>query len=190
MNAGALGELVKSSAIATKVKHRALVIPGMAARFQGEMEDTTKWDIFVGPRDSSAIPDFIREKYVVKPDMRFVGEPKAESPVLLTTNGFKSYYNVRVSIEGKMDAWILTLNTQGKEVEQALSEKLLTPQSVAKLIKDTEIEKQVKHRKLVVPAQAESLKAEIKKATGWEVFVAPPDSSKLPDLLKKLPGSK
>lgn len=190
LNAGAVGELVKSSGIASKVKHRALVIPGMAARFQGEMEDTTKWDILVGPRDSSAIPDFIREKYTVKPDLRLGGEPKVDSPVLLTTNGIKSFYNVRVPLEGKTDAWILTLNTQGKEIEQALSEKLLTPQAVAKLIKDTEIEKQVKQRKLVIPAQAESLKAEIKKATGWDVLAAPTDPSKLVEFLKKQPGSK
>jgi CO dehydrogenase/acetyl-CoA synthase gamma subunit (corrinoid Fe-S protein) len=188
LNAGAAAELVKSSGIASKVSHRALIIPGMAARFQGEMEDQTKWDIFVGPRDSSAIPDFIREKYVVKPGLRFAGEPKADSPVLLTTNAIKSYYSMRIPLEGKIDAWILTLDTGGKELEQAMSDKVLTAQAVANLMKEAEIDKQVKHKRLVIPAQAENLRNDVKKATGWDVIVAPPDPSKLVSSLKKPSG--
>nr|MDO8098240.1 acetyl-CoA decarbonylase/synthase complex subunit gamma [Candidatus Njordarchaeota archaeon] len=188
LNAGAAAELVKSSGIESKVNHRALVIPGMAARFQGEMEDATKWDIFVGPRDSSAIPDFIREKYVIKAGLRFVGEPKADSPVLLTTNAIKSYYTMKIPLEGKVDAWILTLDTGGKELEQAMSEKLFTAQAVANLMKEAEIDKQVKHKKLVIPAQTESLKNDIKKATGWDIIVAPPDPSKLVPSLKRPAG--
>jgi CO dehydrogenase/acetyl-CoA synthase gamma subunit (corrinoid Fe-S protein) len=188
LNASAVGELVKSSGIESKVSHRALIIPGMAARFQGEMEDTTKWDIFVGPRDSSAIPDFVREKYVVKPGLRFVGEPKGDSPVLLTTNSIKSYYSMKVPLEGKVDAWILTLDTGGKDLEQSLSEKVLTAQSVEALIKESEIEKQVKQRKLVVPAQVENLKSDIKKQTGWDVIAAPSDLSKLAVSLKRPAG--
>ena len=188
LNASAVGELVKSSGVESKVAHRALIIPGMAARFQGEMEDTTKWDIFVGPRDSSAIPDFVREKYVIKPGLRFAGEPKGDSSVLLTTNAIRSYYSVKVPLEGKVDAWILTLDTGGKDLEQALSEKVLTAQAVASLMKEAEIEKQVKHKKLVILAQAESLKNDIKKATGWDVIVAPSDLSKLAASLKKPAG--
>jgi CO dehydrogenase/acetyl-CoA synthase gamma subunit (corrinoid Fe-S protein) len=188
LNAGAAAELVKSSGIESKVNHRALIIPGMAARFQGEMEEQTKWDIFVGPRDSSAIPDYIREKYVIKSGLRFAGEPKADSPVLLTTNAIKSYYSMKIPVEGKTDAWILTLDTGGKELEQALSEKALTSEAVGNLMKEAEIEKQVKHKKLVIPAQAESLRNDIKRVTGWDVIVAPPDSSKLAVFLKKLTG--
>jgi CO dehydrogenase/acetyl-CoA synthase gamma subunit (corrinoid Fe-S protein) len=188
LNAGAVGELVKSSGVESKIAHRALIIPGMAARFQGEMEDTTKWDIFVGPRDSSAIPDFIREKYVIKPGLRFAGEPKGDSPVLLTTNAIRSYYSMKVPLEGKVDAWILTLDTGGKDLEQALSEKVLTAQAVASLMKETEIEKQVKHKKLVIPAQAEGLKNDLKKATAWDVIVAPSDLGKLAASLKKPSG--
>ncbi|WXG45919.1 MAG: acetyl-CoA decarbonylase/synthase complex subunit gamma [Candidatus Atabeyarchaeum deiterrae] len=188
LNAGAVAELIKSSGIESRVNHRALIIPGMAARFQGEMEDSTKWDILVGPRDSSAIPDFIREKYTIKPGLRFSGDAKADSPVILTTNSIKSYYSIKVPLEGKMDAWILTLDTGGKDLEQALSEKLVTGQAVTKLMTDAELEKQTKNKKLVVPAQLESLKNDIKKSTGWEVIVAPADPSKLVAFLKKPAG--
>ncbi|MGQ9718449.1 MAG: acetyl-CoA decarbonylase/synthase complex subunit gamma [Nitrososphaerales archaeon] len=42
-----------------KVKHRKLIIPGLAARLKGDIEDSTNWEIIVGPRDSSQIKDFL-----------------------------------------------------------------------------------------------------------------------------------
>jgi acetyl-CoA decarbonylase/synthase complex subunit gamma len=53
---------MKESAIREKVKHKSLIIPGYAARLSGELEDALKdWRVFVGPRDSSAIKDFIEK---------------------------------------------------------------------------------------------------------------------------------
>jgi acetyl-CoA decarbonylase/synthase complex subunit gamma len=41
------------------VKHKKLIIPGMAARLRGEIEDSTNWEVMVGPRDSSQIKSFL-----------------------------------------------------------------------------------------------------------------------------------
>jgi acetyl-CoA decarbonylase/synthase complex subunit gamma len=57
--AGAL----KASGIESKVKHRKLLIPGKAARLSGEIEELSGWQVLVGPRDSSEIPKFVREKW-------------------------------------------------------------------------------------------------------------------------------
>jgi len=46
-----------------KVKHRKLIIPGKAARLSGEIEDASGWEVMVGPRDSSDIPKFLKEKW-------------------------------------------------------------------------------------------------------------------------------
>jgi len=46
-----------------KVKHRIVIIPGMAARLQAPLQDLAKVEVWVGPRDSSAIGDFIQEKW-------------------------------------------------------------------------------------------------------------------------------
>ncbi len=40
-----------------------MILPGMAARLKGEIEDLTKWDVLVGPKDSSAIASFLKEKW-------------------------------------------------------------------------------------------------------------------------------
>ncbi len=55
-------EIFEKSGIESKVKHRKLIIPGVAARIKGELEDATGWEIIVGPKDSSQIAGFIQKK--------------------------------------------------------------------------------------------------------------------------------
>jgi acetyl-CoA decarbonylase/synthase complex subunit gamma len=50
-------------AVAGLVDHTTLVIPGLAARLSGETEEATGWKILVGPKDSSGIPQFLREHW-------------------------------------------------------------------------------------------------------------------------------
>jgi len=56
-------EVIKSTGIEGKVKHRILVIPGKAARISGEVEDMTKWRVLVGPMDSSEIGKWLEKKW-------------------------------------------------------------------------------------------------------------------------------
>lgn len=58
-----VADLVKETGIEDMVKTRKLIIPGLAAPLSGEIEDETGWNVMVGPRDSSAVPDFIDEKF-------------------------------------------------------------------------------------------------------------------------------
>ena len=53
---------IKETSVKDKVRHKSIIIPGYAARLSGELEDALKdWRVFVGPRDSSAIKDFIEK---------------------------------------------------------------------------------------------------------------------------------
>ncbi|HVN65879.1 MAG TPA: acetyl-CoA decarbonylase/synthase complex subunit gamma [Methanomicrobiales archaeon] len=61
--AAKVAEVIASSGIADKVAHRTLIIPGLAARLKGDIEDATGWDVVVGPRDSSAIPGYVKAKW-------------------------------------------------------------------------------------------------------------------------------
>jgi acetyl-CoA decarbonylase/synthase complex subunit gamma len=72
LTAESIAEAVKESGVAEKVKHKYLIIPGMAARLSGETEDELKnvglsgWRVLVGPRDSSGIAKFLDEKWPPK----------------------------------------------------------------------------------------------------------------------------
>jgi acetyl-CoA decarbonylase/synthase, CODH/ACS complex subunit gamma len=63
LNAEKVADIISSSKISEKVTHRTLIIPGLAARLKGDIEDATKWDVMVGPRDSAGIPAYLRDKW-------------------------------------------------------------------------------------------------------------------------------
>lgn len=58
-----VADAIKESGIEGMIKHRNIIIPGLAARLSGEIEEATGWKVIVGPRDSSGIPKFIQEKW-------------------------------------------------------------------------------------------------------------------------------
>ncbi len=60
-NAGSIAEAVKEFGAFDKVDHRILIIPGMAARLSGALEDEADAYVVVGPRDSSGIGKYMTE---------------------------------------------------------------------------------------------------------------------------------
>ena len=67
ITADKVAEAIREAKVEEKVKHRRLIIPGKAARLSGEIEESSKWEVLVGPRDSSDIPKFLKEKWSTTP---------------------------------------------------------------------------------------------------------------------------
>jgi acetyl-CoA decarbonylase/synthase complex subunit gamma len=65
LTAEKIAEAMKEYKVSEKVSHRKVVIPGLAARLKGELEDLTGWEVLVGPRDSSDIPSFLAKYWKV-----------------------------------------------------------------------------------------------------------------------------
>jgi len=63
-----VADAIKTTGVEQKVKHRHLIVPGMAARLSGEIEDLSKWHVMVGPSDSSGIPKFLKQNWPPKED--------------------------------------------------------------------------------------------------------------------------
>ena len=66
LTAELIADAIKESGIEERVKHRYVVIPGLAARLSGELEELSGWRVLVGPKDSSAIPKFFAESWPPK----------------------------------------------------------------------------------------------------------------------------
>ncbi len=62
-SAGSIAEAAKEFSAFDKVDHRILIIPGMAARLSGALEDEADAFVVVGPRDSSGIGKYIQEQW-------------------------------------------------------------------------------------------------------------------------------
>ncbi|MEE9585493.1 MAG: acetyl-CoA decarbonylase/synthase complex subunit gamma [Nitrososphaerales archaeon] len=61
--AAGINDILTSTNVANRVKHKRMVIPGKAARLKGEIEDVTGWEVMVGPQDSSQIKDFLKKHW-------------------------------------------------------------------------------------------------------------------------------
>ena len=62
-NASKIAEALQEFQAFNNVDHRVVVIPGMAARYSGALEDEADCYVCVGPRDSSGIPKWTEEKW-------------------------------------------------------------------------------------------------------------------------------
>ncbi len=115
-----------------------------------------------------------------------IGKPDENSPVLLTTNFALTYYTVASDIEaGKVDCYLLVVDTEGLAVEPAMAGAKLTGSLVKEAIEKSGVEKKVKHRKLIIPGMAARISGEIEDLTGWEVLVGPLDSSRIPAFIEQ-----
>ncbi|MHA1271447.1 MAG: acetyl-CoA decarbonylase/synthase complex subunit gamma [Candidatus Helarchaeota archaeon] len=63
MNAQSIAEAMDKFKVRDKIKHHVVIIPGLAARISGELEDTANAIVLVGPRDCGGIPDLLKKKW-------------------------------------------------------------------------------------------------------------------------------
>jgi acetyl-CoA decarbonylase/synthase complex subunit gamma len=61
--AGKVKDLIKETGIEEKVNHKILVLPGLAARLQGAIEDEAGWTVKVGPMDSGRIKGWLETNW-------------------------------------------------------------------------------------------------------------------------------
>ncbi len=63
LSAASIAEAMDKFKVRDKVKHHVIIIPGLAARVSGELEDAAKAVVLVGPRDCGGIHGLISKKW-------------------------------------------------------------------------------------------------------------------------------
>ncbi len=123
----------------------------------------------------------------VEPKLHAVGDPDADSPMMFTTNFSLTYYTVEGDVEAsRVPSWILCVDTEGTSVLTAYSGDKLSPESVAKAMKDTDVESKVNHKKLIIPGYVAVMSGKLEEASGWEILVGPRESNQIPRFLKEV----
>jgi len=62
----AIAEFLKKYDVENKVKHKKLIIPGLAKKLKDELdEELPSWEILLGPSEASDIPKFLSEEWKV-----------------------------------------------------------------------------------------------------------------------------
>ena len=123
----------------------------------------------------------------VEPKLYPIGEPDEKSPVIFTTNFSLTYYTVESDVEAsRVSSYILVVDTEGTSVLTAYSGDKLNEKVVADAIAKNDVEKQISHRRLIIPGYVAVMSGKLEEATGWEIMVGPRESSMLPKYLQEV----
>jgi acetyl-CoA decarbonylase/synthase complex subunit gamma len=115
-----------------------------------------------------------------------IGEPKEDSPVLITTNFSLTYFIVSGEIESsRVPSWLLVKDTEGLSVVTAWAAGKFVADAIAPFVKKCGIADKVKHHKLVIPGHAASESGGLEEElSDWEILVGPREGSNIPAYLK------
>lgn len=117
-----------------------------------------------------------------------IGEPTADSPVLITSNWALTYFIVASEVESsKVSSWLLVKDTEGLGVLTGWAAGKFSGDSIGPFVKKSGIEDKAKTRKLVIPGKVARIKGELEEALpDWEIIVGPREASEIPAYLPNL----
>jgi acetyl-CoA decarbonylase/synthase complex subunit gamma len=120
----------------------------------------------------------------IEPGLYAVGEPSADSPVLVTANYKVTFDRLRSQLAGRA-AWILVLETLGINVWCAAAKGTFGTDELVRRIETTGLPEVVSHRTLIVPQLgAVGVAAhEVRKRSGFRVVYGPVRAADLPAFL-------
>jgi len=123
----------------------------------------------------------------VEPGLYGVGEPKADSPLIVTTNFSLTYFTVSGEIEaGGIPAHMLIVEAEGMSVLTAWAAGKFTSAQIAAAVKKMKPEEKLNHRKLIIPGYVAVLSGDLEEELpDWEIRVGPNEAADLPTYFKK-----
>jgi acetyl-CoA decarbonylase/synthase complex subunit gamma len=100
----------------------------------------------------------------VEPKVYPIGEPKADSPVFITTNFSLTYFIVSGEIENSgISAWLVVPECEGMSVLTAWAAGKFSGAHVAKFVKEIGLEDQVSTREIVISGYVSMISGELEE---------------------------
>jgi acetyl-CoA decarbonylase/synthase complex subunit gamma len=63
LNEDVIAKAMEETKLAEKVKHRKLIVPGLVAVLSAKIQEKTKWETLVGPKEASGLPTFLKSTW-------------------------------------------------------------------------------------------------------------------------------
>ncbi len=122
-----------------------------------------------------------RERYAVPPGLYGIGDPDADSPVLVTSNYKLTLDALRKELAA-VTCWLLVLDTHGINVWCAAGKRTFSTTEIVGRLEATRLEALVRHRTLVLPQLGASGVAAhlVHKTTGFRVVYGPVRARDIP----------
>ena len=158
-------------------KYASIVVISSGEKWKNLSLFTLRQNIYTDPQ----VPMQVQQK------IYRIGEPTAESPLLVTTNFSLTYFIVSGEVENaKVPAYLAVMDSEGLSVLTAWAAGKFTGSKIADFIKDSGIEEEISHRELIIPGYVAILSGTIEeKLPGWKVTVGPREANALPAFLKQ-----
>jgi len=123
----------------------------------------------------------------VTPGLYEINAPKAESPVLVTTNFSITYFSVANEVESSgLPARLLVVDADGMSVLTAWAAGKFDAERIAKAVKGFEVESKISRKRIVIPGHVAVLSGELEEELpGWEIRVGPREAVDLPAFMKQ-----
>jgi len=123
----------------------------------------------------------------VQPGIYEINSPKADSPVLVTTNFSITYFSVANEVESSgLPAWLVVTDAEGMSVLTAWAAGKFDAERIAKAVKGFNLADKVNKKRIVLPGHVAVLSGEVEEELpGWEVRVGPREAVDLPAFMKQ-----
>lgn len=124
----------------------------------------------------------------ITPGVYKVGEPAPDSPLMVTTNFSLTYFIVSGEVENSpYSARLLITDSEGMSVLTAWSANKFSPELIARSVRDSKIENEIEHKKIIIPGYVAILQGDLEEQlSGWEVMVGPQEAIDIPQYLKEI----
>src|SRR5512139_898149 len=124
----------------------------------------------------------------VQPGLYEINNPKADSPVLVTTNFSITYFSVANEVESSgLPAWLLVTDAEGMSVLTAWAAGKFDAERIAKAVKNFNVADKVSKKRVVLPGHVAVLSGELEaELAGWEIKVGPREAVDIPAYYKQV----
>jgi acetyl-CoA decarbonylase/synthase complex subunit gamma len=170
----AMVELLVASVGITK--YASIIVMNSIEKWKNLALFTLRQNIYTDPQ----VPMQVEQKIYT------IGEPKAESPLFITTNFSLTYFIVSGEIENsKVPSRLIVMDCEGLSVLTGWAAGKFTASKIAAFVQESGIEKELSHKELIIPGYVAILSGAIEeKLPGWKVTVGPREANALPAFLK------
>jgi len=124
----------------------------------------------------------------VEPKIYPVGDPGPNSPVFVTTNFSLTFFIISGEIENSgLSAWLVVPECEGMSVLTSWAAGKFSGTSIAKFVKESGLEQQVKTREIIIPGYVAQISGELEESLpGWKAIVGPQESADLESFINSV----
>jgi len=157
-------------------KYASIIVLSSIEKWKNLALFTLRQNIYTDPQ----VPMQVEQKIYA------IGEPRADSPLFITTNFSLTYFIVSGEIENsKVASRLAVMDCEGLSVLTAWAAGKFTASKIAQFIQESGVEKDVPNKELILPGYVAILSGAVEeKLPGWKITVGPREANAIPTFLK------